>query len=79
MLFALRTLMLAVANFAAAMVFVAVGLVRWGACLPMLAGSVIGGWMGAKLGKRLPNGLVRAWTLLVTAVTTIVFFVRAYG
>ena len=78
-LFALRTLMLAVANFAAAMVFVAVGLVRWGACLPMLAGSVIGGWMGAKLGKRLPNGLVRAWPLLVTAVTTIVFFVRAYG
>ena len=33
----------------------------------------------AKLGKRLPLGLVRAWTLAVTAATTLVFFVRAYG
>jgi uncharacterized membrane protein YfcA len=45
----------------------------------MLAGAVLGGWLGAKVGKRLPLGAVRAWTLLVTAATTIVFFVRAYG
>ncbi|WP_404335266.1 sulfite exporter TauE/SafE family protein [Sphingomonas sp. MMS12-HWE2-04] len=78
-LFALRTLMLAVANFAAVFVFAATGLVRWQACLPMLAGGVIGGWLGAILGKRLPHGVVRAWTLIVTGVTTIVFFVRAYA
>ena len=78
-MFAVRTLMLAIANFAAAMVFITVGLVRWTACLPMLVGSVIGGWLGAKLGKKLPPGWVRGWTLLVTAATTIVFFVRAYG
>jgi hypothetical protein len=71
--------MLAIANFAAAIVFIALGLVRWLACLPMLAGAVLGGWLGAKLGKRLPHGLVRVWTVLVTAATTIVFFVRAYG
>ena len=71
--------MLAVANFAAAIVFIAVGLVRWWACLPMLVGAVLGGWVGARGGKRLPHGLVRAWTLLVTAATTAVFFVRAYG
>jgi hypothetical protein len=78
-LFSVRTAMLAIANFAAAIVFIALGLVRWLACLPMLAGAVIGGWAGAKLGKRLPHGLVRVWTVLVTAATTIVFFVRAYG
>jgi len=78
-LFAVRTLMLAIANFAAAIVFIAVGLVRWVLCAPMLAGSIIGGWAGAKLGRRLSPGLVRTWTLLVTAATTIVFFVRAYG
>src|SRR6478735_6051185 len=39
-LFAPRTLMLAVANLAAAEVFIAVGLVRWFACLPMLAGAI---------------------------------------
>lgn len=78
-LFAVRTLMLAIANCAAAIVFVAVGLVRWALCLPMLAGSIVGGWAGAKLGRTLSPGLVRAWTLVVTTATTIVFFVRAYG
>jgi uncharacterized membrane protein YfcA len=71
--------MLAIANLAAAFVFVAVGLVRWSACLPMLLGSILGGWLGARLGKKLPHWLVRVWTLLITGVTTLVFFVRAYG
>ena len=78
-LFSIRTWVLSIANFAAAIVFIAAGLVRWAACLPMLAGAVIGGWLGAKVGKRLPQSAVRAWTLLVTAATTITFFVRAYG
>ncbi|HEX8300656.1 sulfite exporter TauE/SafE family protein [Sphingomonas sp.] len=78
-LFAIRTLTLAVANLAAALVFATVGLVAWAICLPMLLGAILGGWGGAKLGKRLPNWAVRAWTLLVTGATTIVFFVRAYG
>lgn len=78
-MFAARTLMLAVANLAAAIVFVAFAMVDWVRCLPMLVGAVLGGWLGAKLGKRLAPGLVRGWTLLVTGATTIVFFVRAYG
>jgi uncharacterized membrane protein YfcA len=78
-LFSVRTLMLAIANFAASFVFIAAGLVRWAACLPMLAGGVIGGWVGAKLSKRLSHRVVRVWTLLVTAATTAVFFARAYG
>lgn len=78
-LFAPRTFMLGVANLAAALVFAFTGLVRWEACLPMLAGAIAGGWAGAHFGKRLSPGLVRAWTLLVTAATTIVFFWRAYG
>jgi len=78
-LFAARTLMLAIANCAAAIVFISVGLVRWVACLPMLFGSIIGGFAGAKLGRKLSPAWVRAWTLLVTAATTVTFFVRAYG
>jgi uncharacterized membrane protein YfcA len=78
-MFAPRTLMLAIANAAAAIVFVAFGLVRWLLCLPMLVGAVLGGWLGAKLGKKLPHRVVRLWTLAVTGITTIVFFVRAYG
>jgi len=78
-LFSVRTWVLSIANFAAAIVFIAAGLVRWAACLPMLAGALLGGWLGAKVGKRLPPGAVRAWTLLVTAATTAIFFARAYG
>ena len=78
-LFAVRTLMLAIANFAAALVFVSVGLVRWAACGPMLLGAIVGGWLGAKLGKRHSPRLVRIWTLRVTAATMLAFFVRAYG
>jgi uncharacterized membrane protein YfcA len=78
-LFAIRTLMLAVANLAAALVFVATGLIDWAACLPMLAGAILGGWLGARVGKKLPEAAVRVWTLLVTGATTMVFFLRAYG
>lgn len=77
-LFAPRTLMLALANAAAAIVFVWAGLVYWAAGVPMLVGAIVGGWLGAKVGKRLPAGAVRAWTLLVTGATTVVFFARAY-
>ena len=78
-LFAIRTTMLAVANLAAALVFVGFAMVWWWACVPMLVGSVIGGWAGALIGKRLSPRAVRIWTLLVTGVTTTLFFVRAYG
>jgi hypothetical protein len=78
-LFAPRTLMLAVANTAAAIVFVVAGMVSWVSCLPMLVGAIAGGWVGAAVGKKLPDRAVRAWTLLVTGATTIVFFWRAYG
>lgn len=78
-LFAMRTAMLAMANVAAALVFIIFGMVWWWSCLPMLIGSVVGGWLGALLGKRMSHRAVRVWTLLVTGATTVVFFVRAYG
>jgi len=78
-LFAIRTAMLATANLAAAFVFIAFAMVWWRACLPMLLGSIAGGWLGALLGRRMSHGAVRLWTLIVTGATTMVFFVRAYG
>lgn len=78
-LFAPRTLMLAAANLAAAIVFIGFAMIDWKSCLPMLAGAILGGWAGAGLGKRLPPRAVRLWTLAVTGATTLVFFVRAYG
>lgn len=74
-----RTLMLATANTAATIVFVATGMVAWTLCLPMMVGGIIGGHFGAKLGLMLPAGVIRGWTLLVTVVTTAVFIWRAYA
>ncbi|WP_257544081.1 sulfite exporter TauE/SafE family protein [Sphingopyxis sp. DBS4] len=78
-LFAIRTTMLAVANLAAAFIFIGFAMVWWWACVPMLLGSIAGGWFGALIGKRLSHRAVRVWTLLLTGFTTIIFFVRAYG
>jgi uncharacterized membrane protein YfcA len=74
-----RTLMLAVANTAATIVFVASGMVAWTLCVPMMVGSIAGGYLGALVGRRLSPGIIRGWTLLVTIVTTVVFFWRAYA
>ncbi|MBW4331259.1 sulfite exporter TauE/SafE family protein [Stakelama sp. CBK3Z-3] len=77
-MFAVRTLMLAIANSAAAFIFIGFGMIRWWACLPMLAGALVGGWSAAALGRRVPATPIRIWTLLWTATVTIAFFVRAY-
>jgi uncharacterized protein len=73
-----RTLMLAIANAAATILFVALAMVRWDAAIPMLGGAVLGGWLGARIGRIASPGLVRAVTLIVAIGTTIVFFARAY-
>jgi uncharacterized membrane protein YfcA len=78
-LFAIRTAMLAVANLAAAFVFIGFAMVWWWVCVPMLLGAALGGWLGALVGKRLSHRVVRVWTLIVTGGTTVAFFVRAYG
>jgi uncharacterized membrane protein YfcA len=78
-LMAPRTLMLAMSNAAATVMFIGFGMVGWAACVPMLFGAVVGGWLGAQVGRRLPPGLIRGWTLFVTTVTTVVFFARAYA
>jgi uncharacterized membrane protein YfcA len=74
----LRTLMLATANAAATIIFVSGNMVAWAFCVPMLLGALVGGWLGALLGKALPAHIIRVWTLIVTGVTTLVFFYRAY-
>jgi uncharacterized membrane protein YfcA len=73
-----RTLMLAMANAAAAIIFILSGMVQWLLCVPMLIGATVGGYLGARLGRILPPAAIRLWTLLVTAATTAVFFWRAY-
>ncbi|MBB3646718.1 putative membrane protein YfcA [Rhizobium sp. BK619] len=66
------------ANAVAVVVFVLAGAIVWQECIPMTTGAVIGGWIGAHIGRRLPSPLVRVLTFAVAVLTTTVFFSRAY-
>lgn len=74
-----RTLLLAVANAIAATIFILMLMVEWTFALPMLLGAILGGHYGARLGLLLAPATIRAITLVVTGVTTAVFFWRAYS
>lgn len=73
-----RTLMLAIANTAATIIFIACAMVTWRLALPMLAGAIAGGYLGARIGRALPPDAVRAVTIFATAAITAAFFFRAY-
>lgn len=73
-----RTLLLAVANGAAALIFISLAMVEWRLAVPMLTGAIAGGYLGAVIGRLLSPVAIRAITLTVTATMTAVFFWRAW-
>jgi uncharacterized protein len=73
-----RTLLVSAANLVAVLAFIAAGAVRWPETLAMLLGAVVGGYGGARVGRRARPGLIRALTLLATSCITLAFFVKTY-
>ena len=73
-----RTLLVSAANVVAVFAFIAADAVRWPETLAMLAGAIIGGYWGARIGRRAPPGIIRALTLLATGGITLAFFVKTY-
>ncbi len=74
-----RTAMVSAANSIAVLVFVLAGAVWWAQTVAMLAGGLVGGTLGARLGRVLPAEIVRWGTLAATSAITAIFFWRAYG
>lgn len=72
-----RTLMVSAANTIAVLCFAAAGAVRWRETLVLGAAAIIGGYLGAHLGRRLDPRLVRAATLTLAVAMTAFFFLRA--
>ena len=55
----LKTLSLMVGNLVAGIVFVVVADPRWDAAALLAAGSLVGGYVGARIGRRLPDAVFR--------------------
>jgi uncharacterized membrane protein YfcA len=72
-----RTLFVTGANTAACVLFAALGLISWTHAAPVALGSVLGGFVGGRIGLRLPAIWVRGVVLTTTYVTTAVFFLRS--
>lgn len=60
---------------ASALVFVAIARVDWPVVALLAGGAIVGGQVGAKVGRRLPPGVLRAF-IVVIGVAGIVQLVR---
>ena len=74
-----RTLLVTAANTIAVLCFAIAGTVRWPEALLTGIGALVGGYGGARIGRRLPPFAVRIATLLIATAMTIRFFARAYA
>lgn len=74
-----RTLMISAANTVAILLFAAKGALAWPEAVIMGLAAMVGGYLGAHIGKRLPLRLVKALTVTLSAGVTILFFLRAYA
>jgi len=76
---AMATLLVSAANVVAVLAFIVANAVRWPETLVMLAGAVIGGYGGARIGRWAPPGIIRTITLFATSCITLAFFVKTYA
>jgi uncharacterized membrane protein YfcA len=75
---ALKVFLNALINGIAVVTFVAAGAVVWQAAPPMIAGSIVGGFGGAYVARKLEPIVVRRFVIVVAVTMTIVFFIRAF-
>ena len=73
-----KAILVGAANTAAALCFIVANEVWWGRTLAMMAAAAVGGYAGARLGRRLPVAALRATITVFNFVVTALFFVRAF-
>ncbi|HEU4490125.1 MAG TPA: sulfite exporter TauE/SafE family protein [Jiangellales bacterium] len=62
---AAKNVLAGLANLVSGAVFVVVAPVDWGAALLVAVGATLGGWLGARVGRRLPPAVLRAVVVVV--------------
>ena len=71
----LKSLLGAAINAAAVVTFVVAGVVQWRPALLMVAGSLVGGYFGARLAKRVNGERVKQLVIAMGAIMTLKFFI----
>jgi uncharacterized membrane protein YfcA len=73
-----RTLMGAAANSIAAVLFIIARKIWWPQTVVMLVATIVGGYIGARMARKVSPGYIRAVITVVSAAITIAFFLRRY-
>jgi uncharacterized membrane protein YfcA len=68
---ALKNVLTGLVNFVAGVVFIVVADVAWEATLLIATGSLVGGWLGARYGRRLSPSVLRAVIVVVGTVAIV--------
>lgn len=75
---ALKSVLGFVINGAAVVTFVIKGAVYWKPGIPMIAGGIAGGFLGAHYAQKVPQAWIRVFVVLVGTGMTVYFFWKAY-
>lgn len=69
----LKNILGAAINGIAVVTFVVAGVIQWAIALPMLFGSVVGGYVGARLSRKVDPKYLRVFIIAVGAALTVYF------
>ena len=72
---ALKTLAVMAANVVASVIFILVADLDWAAIVLLAAGSVVGGYVGSHIGRRLPDALLRGLIVLAGITAAVLLLI----
>ncbi len=76
---AVKTFLAASINAASVVVFVRDKLVNWDYAVPMIVTAILGGYMGARVARRLPASYVRYAVIVIGFGLSIYYFAKKYA
>jgi uncharacterized membrane protein YfcA len=76
---AVKTFLAAVINGASVILFIRDDLVRWEYAPPMAVSAIVGGYLGARVARRLPPRAVRIAVIVIAFGLSAYYFIRQYG
>lgn len=74
----IKTVLAAVSNGVAVVLFVFAGIINWGLAIVMLVGALLGGYYGAYFARKIDSAIIRRFVIAVGIVVTIILFIEAY-